>query len=251
VSSLHGVVSVIPLEGLPELEESDDLGLLLHAAAERAGGLDQADVVVVAQKAVSKVEGRVVRLDEIEPSARARELAGPEGDPRHLEVILRESREVVRLRPPLVIAETRHGFVCASAGVDASNAPSEGTLVLLPLDPDRSARRLRARLLELGGVDVAVIVSDSFGRAWRQGTTDVALGVAGIAPLLDLRGTADARGRELRTTQIAVADEIAGAAELVLGKSRRIPAAIVRGVDARGDGSASELVMPRERDLFR
>jgi coenzyme F420-0:L-glutamate ligase / coenzyme F420-1:gamma-L-glutamate ligase len=251
VSLLHGVVSVIPLEGLPELEESDDLGLLVHAAAERAGGLDQADVVVVAQKAVSKVEGRVVRLDEIEPSARARELAGPEGDPRHLEVILRESREVVRLRPPLVIAETRHGFVCASAGVDASNAPSEGTLVLLPLDPDRSARRLRARLLELGGVDVAVIVSDSFGRAWRQGTTDVALGVAGIAPLLDLRGTADARGRELRTTQIAVADEIAGAAELVLGKSRRIPAAIVRGVDARGDGSASELVMPRERDLFR
>jgi coenzyme F420-0:L-glutamate ligase / coenzyme F420-1:gamma-L-glutamate ligase len=251
VSLLHGVVSVIPLEGLPELEESDDLGLLLHAAAERAGGLDQADVVVVAQKAVSKVEGRVVRLDDIEPSARARELAGPEGDPRHLEVILRESREVVRLRPPLVIAETRHGFVCASAGVDASNAPSEGTLVLLPLDPDRSARRLRARLLELGGVDVAVIVSDSFGRAWRQGTTDVALGVAGIAPLLDLRGTADARGRELRTTQIAVADEIAGAAELVLGKSRRIPAAIVRGVDARGDGSASELVMPRERDLFR
>jgi coenzyme F420-0:L-glutamate ligase/coenzyme F420-1:gamma-L-glutamate ligase len=251
VSLLHGVVSVIPLEGLPELEESDDLGLLLHAAAERAGGLDQADVVVVAQKAVSKVEGRVVRLDDIEPSARARELAGPEGDPRHLEVILRESREVVRLRPPLVIAETHHGFVCASAGVDASNAPSEGTLVLLPLDPDRSARRLRARLLELGGVDVAVIVSDSFGRAWRQGTTDVALGVAGIAPLLDLRGTADARGRELRTTQIAVADEIAGAAELVLGKSRRIPAAIVRGVDARGDGSASELVMPRERDLFR
>jgi coenzyme F420-0:L-glutamate ligase / coenzyme F420-1:gamma-L-glutamate ligase len=251
VSLLHGVVSVIPLEGLPELEESDDLGLLVHAAAERAGGLDQADVVVVAQKAVSKVEGRVVRLDDIEPSARARELAGPEGDPRHLEVILRESREVVRLRPPLVIAETRHGFVCASAGVDASNAPSEGTLVLLPLDPDRSARRLRARLLELGGVDVAVIVSDSFGRAWRQGTTDVALGVAGIAPLLDLRGTADARGRELRTTQIAVADEIAGAAELVLGKSRRIPAAIVRGVDARGDGSASELVMPRERDLFR
>ena len=251
MSPVHGVVSVIPLEGLPELEESDDLGLLLHAAAERAGGLVQADVVVVAQKAVSKVEGRVVRLDEVEPSARARELAGPDGDARHLEVILRESREVIRSRPPLVIAETRHGFVCASAGVDASNAPSERTVVLLPLEPDTSARRLRAQLLELGGVDVGVIVSDSFGRAWRQGTTDVALGVAGIAPLLDLRGTADARGRELRTTQIAVADEIAGAAELVMGKDRRIPAAIVRGVDARGDGSASELVMPRERDLFR
>lgn len=246
-----GVVSVIPLAGLPELDADDDLGLLLHAAAERVGGLADADVVVVAQKAVSKVEGRVVRLEDVEPSERARELAGPDGDARHLEVILRESLEVVRSRPPLVIAETRHGFVCASAGVDASNAPEEGMLVLLPLDPDLSARRLRERLRELSGADVGVVVSDSFGRAWRQGTTDVALGVAGIAPLRDLRGTTDARGRELRTTQIAVADEIAGAAELVLGKARRVPAAIVRGIDVRGDGSAAELVMPRERDLFR
>jgi coenzyme F420-0:L-glutamate ligase / coenzyme F420-1:gamma-L-glutamate ligase len=244
-------VRVIALEGLPELEESDDLGLLLHASAERAGGLEPADVVVVAQKAVSKVEGRIVRLKEVEPSARARELAGPDADPRHLEVILRESREVVRVRPPLVIAETRHGFVCASAGVDASNAPDVGTLVLLPLDPDASARRLRKQLVALSGVDVGVIVSDSFGRAWRQGTTDVALGVAGISPLRDLRGTTDARGRQLRTTQIAVADELAGAAELVFGKSRHVPAAIVRGVDVRGDGSAAELVMPRDRDLFR
>lgn len=246
-----GAVSVIPLGGLPELEESDDLGYLLHAAAEGAGGLEQADVVVVAQKAVSKVEGRLVRLADVSPSERAIELAGPDGDPRHVEVILRESAEVVRSRPPLVIARTRHGFVCASAGVDASNAPGEDTVVLLPLDPDGSARRLRERLVALAGVDVGVIVSDSFGRAWRQGTTDVALGVAGIVPLLDLRGTTDARGRELRTTQIAVADEIAGAAELVLGKARQIPAAIVRGVEARGDGSADELVMPRDRDLFR
>jgi coenzyme F420-0:L-glutamate ligase/coenzyme F420-1:gamma-L-glutamate ligase len=244
-------VRVIALEGLPELEESDDLGLLLHASAERAGGLEPADVVVVAQKAVSKVEGRIVRLKEVEPSARARELAGPDADPRHLEVILRESREVVRVRPPLVIAETRHGFVCASAGVDASNAPDVGTLVLLPLDPDASAHRLRKRLVALSGVDVGVIVSDSFGRAWRQGTTDVALGVAGISPLRDLRGTTDARGRQLRTTQIAVADELAGAAELVFGKARHVPAAIVRGVDVRGNGSAAELVMPRDRDLFR
>ena len=246
-----GVVSVIPLVGLPELEESDDLPLLLHAAAERAGGLEDGDVVVVAQKAVSKVEGRVVRLSDVEPSERARELAGPDGDARHVEVILRESREVVRARPPLVIAETRHGFVCASAGVDASNAPGEDTVVLLPLDPDASAQQLRERLVKLSRRDVGVVVSDSFGRAWRQGTTDVALGVAGIAPLRDLRGTADARGRELRTTQIAVADEIAAAGELVLGKARQVPAAIVRGVDARGDGSAAELVMPRERDLFR
>ena len=245
------VVSVIPLEGLPELEPEDDLGLLLHGAATAVGGLEDGDVVVVAQKAVSKVEGRVVSIDGVEPSGRAVALAGPDGDPRHVEVILRESAEVVRSRPPLVIAETRHGFVCASAGVDASNKPGDDVLVLLPLDPDESARRLRVRLRELSGADVGVIVSDSFGRAWRQGTTDVALGVAGIAPLRDLRGTSDARGRELRTTQIAVADELAGAAELVMGKSRGVPAAIVRGVDVRGDGSASELVMPRERDLFR
>jgi coenzyme F420-0:L-glutamate ligase/coenzyme F420-1:gamma-L-glutamate ligase len=242
---------VIPLEGLPELAEGDDLGLLLHAAAERGGGLEDGDVVVVAQKAVSKVEGRLVRLTEVVPSTRAIELAGPDGDPRQIEVILRESAEVVRSRPPLVIARTRHGFVCASAGVDASNAPGDDTVVLLPLDPDASARRLRERLVSLAGVDVGVIVSDSFGRAWRQGTTDVALGVAGIVPLRDLRGTTDAHGHELRTTQIALADELAGAAELVLGKARQVPAAIVRGVDARGDGSGAELVMERDRDLFR
>jgi coenzyme F420-0:L-glutamate ligase / coenzyme F420-1:gamma-L-glutamate ligase len=244
-------VRVIALEGIPELREGDDLAAFVHEAAERLGGLEDADVVVVAQKAVSKVEGRVVRLADIEPSDRARELAGEDGDPRHLEVILREAREVVRSRPPLVIAETRHGFVCASAGVDASNAPEEGTLVLLPLDPDASAARLRARLAELSGADIGVIVSDSFGRAWRQGTTDVALGVAGLVALRDLRGTADARGRELHTTQIAVADELAGAAELVLGKAREVPAAVVRGIDVRGEGTAAEFVMPRERDLFR
>jgi coenzyme F420-0:L-glutamate ligase/coenzyme F420-1:gamma-L-glutamate ligase len=249
--SLPGVVSVIPLAGIPEVEPNDDLALMLHEAAARSGGLADGDVVVVAQKAVSKVEGRVVGLADVAPSERARELAGPDGDPRHLEVILRESAEVLRSRPPLVIAETRHGFVCASAGVDASNAPGDDLLVLLPLDPDASARRLRERLAELACVDVGVIVSDSFGRAWRQGTTDVALGVAEIAPLRDLRGTTDARGRELRTSQIAVADEIAGAAELVMGKARQVPAAIVRGVDVRGEGSATELIMPRERDLFR
>ena len=242
---------MVPLEGVPELRAGDDLAEALYEAARRAGGLEDGDVVVVAQKAVSKVEGRVVRLADVEPSARARELAGPDGDARHLEVILRESVEILRSRPPLVIAETRHGFVCASAGVDASNAPEGGMLVLLPLDPDASARRLRERLAALAGAGVAVIVSDSFGRPWRQGTTDVALGVAGLAPLRDLRGTLDATGHELRTTQIAVADEIAGAAELVLGKSKGIPAARVRGVDVRGDGSAAELVMPRERDLFR
>jgi len=249
--SVPGEVRVIPLLGLPELEEDDDLAGLLADACSRAGGLEEGDVVVVAQKAVSKVEGRVVRLSDIEPSARAIELAGEEGDPRQVEVILRETVEVVRSRPPLVISQTPHGFVCASAGVDASNAKGDGTVILLPLDPDASAVRLRERLVELTGIAPGVIVSDSFGRAWRQGTTDVALGVAGVVALRDLRGTTDSRGYELRSTMIAVADEIAGAAELVMGKANGVPAAIVRGVDAPGEGCAADIVMPRERDLFR
>jgi coenzyme F420-0:L-glutamate ligase / coenzyme F420-1:gamma-L-glutamate ligase len=192
----------------------------------------------------------VVRLDEVEPSEQARELAGT-GDPRQLEVILRESVRFVRVRPPLVIAETRHGFVCASAGVDASNAPEPGSVVLLPEDPDASAVRLREGLRELTGADIGVIVSDSFGRPWRQGTTDVAIGLAGVKPLLDLKGVRDPTGYELHATVIAVADELAGAAELVLGKTDRVPAAVIRGVDALGEGSARDLVMPPERDLFR
>jgi coenzyme F420-0:L-glutamate ligase/coenzyme F420-1:gamma-L-glutamate ligase len=238
---------VVPVAGIPELREGDDLGALIADAVE----LEDGDVVVVAQKAVSKVEGRVVRLDDVEPGARARELAGDEADPRHVEAILREAVRVVRARGPLVIAETRHGFVCASAGVDASNAPGAGTLVLLPLDPDASAARLRERLRGLTGRTVGVVVSDSFGRPWRQGTTDVAIGAAGVRVLLDLRGERDAAGYELRTTQIAVADEIAAAAELVLGKTRGVPAAVVRGLDVAGDGRARDLVMPAERDLFR
>jgi len=244
-------IRVIPLTGLPELEEGDDLAALLAEAAKRSGGLEEGDVVVVAQKAISKVEGRVVRLDEVVPSTRAVELAGPDGDPRHVEVILGESVEVVRSRPPLVIGRTRHGFVCASAGVDASNAKGPGTLILLPLDPDASAATLRVRLAELTGIAPGVIVTDSFGRAWRQGTTDVALGVAGIVALSDLRGTRDGRGYELQSTMVAIADEIAGAAELAMGKTRGVPAAIVRGLDADGDGHGADLVMPPGRDLFR
>jgi coenzyme F420-0:L-glutamate ligase / coenzyme F420-1:gamma-L-glutamate ligase len=237
-------IQVLPLEGMPEIEEGDDLAGLLAEAAGRFGGFETGDVLVVAQKVVSKVEGRVVALADIEPSEEARGHAG-DGDPRHVEVILRETARVVRSRPPLIIAETRHGFVCASAGVDASNAPGVDTVVLLPLDPDASARALHERL------KVAVIVSDSFGRPFRHGTTDVAIGVAGLPPLRDLRGTRDGSGYELKTTQIAVADEIAGAAELVMGKADGIPAAIVRGLQVEGDGSARELVMPPDRDLFR
>jgi len=239
-------VTIWPVEGLPEIREGDDLGALIAGRAE----LQDGDVLVVAQKAVSKAEGRIVRLSEIEASAEARELAA-DHDPRQLEVILREAARLVRTRPPLVIAETRHGFVCASAGVDASNAPEPGMVVLLPEDPDASAARIRERASDLTGAEVGVIVSDSFGRAWRQGTTDVAIGVAGVRPLLDLKGLRDATGYELHATVIAVADELAGAAELVMGKTAGVPAAVIRGFDARGGGSARELVMPRERDLFR
>lgn len=240
------MIEIRPVDGLPEIREGDDLAALIAERAELRDG----DVLVVAQKAVSKSEGRVLALAEVEPSERARELAG-DGDPRRVEVILGQSARVVRSRPPLLIAETRHGFVCASAGVDSSNAPAADTVVLLPEDPDGSAARLRNRLRELTGADVGVIVSDSFGRAWRQGTTDVAIGLSGIQPLQDLQGERDAVGYELHATVIAVADELAAAAELVMGKTDGIPAAVVRGVDVRGEGTARDLVMPAERDLFR
>ena len=238
-------LTVWPVRGLPELRAEDDLAQLIVDRAE----LESGDVLVVAQKAISKIEARVVRLDDVEPSVRAVELAG-DGDPRRIEVVLGEARRIVRTRGSLVIAETRHGFVCASAGVDASNTPEPGTLVLLPVDPDASAARLRARLHELTGHDLGVVVSDSFGRPWRQGTTDVAIGAAGIDVLRDLKGERDPIGYELRSTVIAVADEIAGAAELVMGKLDRVPVAIARGLDAAGEGTARDLVMPAERNLF-
>jgi coenzyme F420-0:L-glutamate ligase/coenzyme F420-1:gamma-L-glutamate ligase len=243
------------LRGIPELVEGDDLAALIVEAAARAGrGLEDGDVVVVAQKAVSKVEGRVVPLAEIEASPRAIEIATSgeqQEDPRRIQAILDETAEIVRVRPPLVISETRHGFVCASAGVDASNTGGQERVVLLPVAPDASAQALRDRLRELTGRTVGVIVTDSFGRAWRTGTTDVAIGCAGIRPLVDWHGHTDSDGYVLHATTIAVADEIAGAAELVRGKLDATPVAVVRGLDVAGDGSAQELVMPRERDLFR
>ena len=241
------MIQVLPVEGLPEIVEGDDLASLIAAAIELRDG----DVVCVAQKVVSKAEGRVVRLDEVEPSDEARRLAGADGDPRRLEIVLREAVRVVRSRPPLVIAETRHGFVCASAGVDASNAPAPDTVVLLPEDPDASAARLRDALEDLTGRSLAVIVTDTFGRSWRLGITNVAIGAAGTEVLRDLRGVYDPAGYELHSTVIAVADEIAAAAELVMGKTARIPAAVVRGLDVAGDGTASELLMPPGHDLFR
>ncbi len=228
-----GEIRIIPLTGIPEVGRGDDLGALVGDAVERASGLEKGDVLVVAHKVVSKAEGRVEKTDDV------------------LSVILREARAVRRRRDELVIAETEHGFVCASAGVDRSNTPGEGWVVLLPRDPDASAAGIRSALGERFGIAPAVVVSDSFGRAWRQGTTDVAIGVSGMSPLLDLRATDDAAGRLLESTIIAVADELAGAAELVMGKAEGVPAVLVRGYRAGpGDGSARELVMPPERDLF-
>jgi coenzyme F420-0:L-glutamate ligase/coenzyme F420-1:gamma-L-glutamate ligase len=241
-----GGFSIFPVAGIPELRKGDDLAALIAERVE----LEDDDIVVVVQKAISKVEGRVVRLDDVEPSERAVEIAGSEGDPRRIEWILREAKRVVRVRAPLVICETRHGFICASAGVDQSNTPEKGTLVLLPLDPDASAAALRDALRVRTGRDVGVVVTDSFGRPWRQGTTDVAIGAAGVEVMRELSGERDPTGYELKATVIAIADEIAGAAQLVSGKLDRVPVSIVRGLDARGDGKATDIPIPPELDLF-
>jgi coenzyme F420-0:L-glutamate ligase/coenzyme F420-1:gamma-L-glutamate ligase len=239
--------SVFPVTGIPELVEGDDLAAMILERIELVDG----DVVVVAQKAISKIEGRIIRLDGIDPSEQAVEIAGTGGDAaRRIEVILREAKRVVRVRAPLVICETRDGFICASAGVDASNAPEPGTLVLLPLDSDASAAQLREVLEAESGRDLGVIVTDSFGRPWRQGTTDVAIGASGVVVLQDLEGERDPIGYELHATVIAIADEIAGAAQLVSGKLARVPVTIVRGLDVRGDGRATDIPIPPERDLF-
>jgi coenzyme F420-0:L-glutamate ligase/coenzyme F420-1:gamma-L-glutamate ligase len=235
-------LEIIPVHGVPEVRPGDDLAgaLATAAATEPETTLREGDVVVVTQKVVSKAEGRLVRLDPDDPDAK-----------RHL--IESESVRILRRRHGLVISETRHGFVCASAGVDLSNV-EEGWAALLPVDPDRSARRLRDGIRARAGVEVGVIVSDTFGRAWRRGLVDVAIGCAGIAGVVDLRGTTDADGRELVVTQVAIADELAAAAELVMGKAQRVAAAIVRGVDAtwlRPSDVKTELVRHPSEDLFR
>jgi coenzyme F420-0:L-glutamate ligase/coenzyme F420-1:gamma-L-glutamate ligase len=229
---------VVPVPGLPEVRPGDDLAGMVAAACEAAIGLHDGDVVVVTQKVVSKAEGRLVDID-------------PETG--HRPIVEAESVRILRRRGDLIIAETEHGFVCANAGVDLSNVEA-GQAALLPKDPDRSARRIRDALTHRFGVEVAVIVSDTFGRPWRRGVTDVAIGVAGLRPVIDLRGTADALGRELQVTEVAVADELAAAAELVMGKSTGIAVAVLRGVDPAwlGDGSvADDLVRRPDEDLFR
>jgi len=239
--------------GIPEVRRGDDLAALIAGAVAREGRrIEAGDVVVVAQKVVSKAEGATVKLDEVTPSAAAQAWADANGkDARVVEAVLRESRRIVRMEHGVLIAETRHGFVCANAGVDASNVPA-GFVTLLPVDPDASAERLRAALSAAFGCPVAVVVSDTFGRPWREGVVNVAIGVAGLRPLLDYRGTTDAHGRPLTSTVIAVADELAAAAELVTRKSACTPVAIVRGAaEWIGEGTAQMLVREAARDLFR
>jgi coenzyme F420-0:L-glutamate ligase/coenzyme F420-1:gamma-L-glutamate ligase len=241
----------LPLLGLPDFASGDDLGASLVEAAGRIGGFREGDIVVVAHKVVSKCEGALVDLRGVTPSRRARSIAGRR-DPRLVQVILDQARAIVRRRGSFLITETHHGFVCAASGVDASNAPDDDTVVLLPTDPDASAQRLRSAVAESTGARVGVIISDSFGRAWRRGSVDVAIGAAGVRTVADLRGEGDDRGRPLTMTFIAIADEIAGAAELVMGKARRVPAVVVRGADAFiGEDRASTLVRSRDSDLFR
>jgi coenzyme F420-0:L-glutamate ligase / coenzyme F420-1:gamma-L-glutamate ligase len=242
------------LAGLPEVRPGDDLAALL-ADALGPDGLRAGDVLVVAHKVVSKAEGRVRALTDVAPGERAVELAAEhDKDPRMVQAVLDESAEVLRATRGVLICVTRHGFVCANAGVDASNAPA-GCVVLLPLDPDASARRLRAGLRERTGIAPGVLVTDSFGRAWRHGQSEVAIGCAGLAPLEDWRGRADAEGRELRATWIAVADQAAGAADLARAKDSREPAVLVRGLErhvTEEDGpGAGALLRPEAEDLFR
>jgi coenzyme F420-0:L-glutamate ligase / coenzyme F420-1:gamma-L-glutamate ligase len=250
------VIELAPLPGLPEVRPGDDLAALLAEAAVRLdGGLAAGDVVAVAHKVVSKAEGRVIALADVEPGEAARALAAEHGkDPRHVQVVLDEAAELVRAERGRLIARTRHGFVCANAGVDASNAGGPDRLVLLPLDPDASARRLRAALRERLGAAPAVVITDSFGRAWRHAQCEVAIGVAGLTPVEDWRGLPDSDGRVLHATAIAVADEAAAAADLVRAKSSREPAVRVRGLGrhvTEDDGpGAAALVRPRDEDLF-
>jgi coenzyme F420-0:L-glutamate ligase/coenzyme F420-1:gamma-L-glutamate ligase len=247
-------LTAVALDGLPEIVLDDDLGALI---AERLpGALVAGDVLVVAHKVVSKAEGRVRALAEVSPGARASQLAADlRKDPRHVQVVLDESREVLRAAGSVLICVTHHGFVCANAGVDASNVPGDEVVVMLPADPDESARALRDRLRALTGVAPAVVITDSFGRAWRHGQVDVAIGCAGLSPLEDWRGRADTAGREMRATWIAVADELAAAADLARTKDGRRPVVLIRGADRHviaddGPGAAA-LLRPKAEDLFR
>lgn len=250
-------LSLIALPGIPDIAPGDDLAAVILAALERAGlRLQDGDVLVITQKIVSKAEGRAVPLDAITPTETALALAEATGkDPRLTEVILQESRGVIRQRGGVLIMETHHGWICANAGVDRSNVKDAAgeVALLLPLDPDASARHIREALSAATGADIAIIISDTHGRAWREGTVNVAIGVAGMRPLADLRGQRDRYGYILRVTVVARADELAAAAGLLMGQAAEgVPVVLIRGADyPRGEGRAVEMQRPPERDLFR
>jgi len=249
----HQEISVIGIAGIPEIMRGDNLGhIISNAIKHHSLSMFASDILVVAQKVVSKAEGKTVRLDNIRPSTMAMEWARAYGkDPRVVEAALNESIRIVRMDRGVLISETRHGFVCANAGVDTSNV-EDGYITLLPDDPDGSAQRLRQSLRHELGSDIAVIVSDTFGRPWREGLVNVALGVAGLEPLIDLRGKPDWKGQPLKVTVMAVADELASAAELVMAKAAGLPAALIRGYPyQRGESSARSLIRAPEADLFR
>lgn len=249
-----GSLTILGLRYIPQVGLGDNLGEIVVTAANKQGAqLKNDDVVVVAQKIVSKAEGRFVSLGDVKPSAKARRIAGAmKKDSRHIEVILRETKRVVRQRGAHLIVETRHGLVCANAGVDKSNVEGEDVVTLLPMNPDSSARRIRRQIRESAGKVVSVIVSDTFGRPWRLGQTNVAIGLSGMRPLIDYRGTKDMFGYPLSVTRMAVADELAAAAELVMNKVDGIPVAIIRGYShPRARGSARQLVRSAKEDLFR
>lgn len=246
-------VRIFGLPGIPEIHEGDDLAGMIVEAARAQGGIEERDAVVVTQKVVSKAEGRIVDLAGVTPSAFAQQIADQwEKDARQVEVVLSETKRIVRMGHGVVICETHHGFICANAGVDASNVEKTGTVCLLPVDSDASARRIHARIFDAFGVRAGVIVSDSFGRPWREGIVNFAIGCAGMLPLLDYTGQSDPAGYELRVTAMAVVDELAAAAELVHGKLARMPVAVIRGAEyTPGDGAVSEIIREAERDLFR
>ncbi len=245
-------IRLLPLTGIPAVGPGDDLARLLANAAQACGIALSGGVLVVCQKVVSKAEGRIVALADVEPSERARKIAAEDAkDPRHVELVLRESARIVRHGRGVMICETKHGFVCANAGVDLSNAPAEGVAVLLPVDPDASAAALRQALLERGAGLLAIVVSDTFGRPWREGLVDVAIGCAGIAPLSDQRGERDLAGRELQVTTTATADQLAAAAGMLMRKDAGVPAVWIDGLPIRGDGSVRETLRDPSTDLFR
>jgi len=246
-------IRLVALPGIPAVQPGDDLGALIRAAARRASIPLTAGALVIAQKIVSKAEGRIVALSDVTPSAEAIKLAAEDRrDPRQLELVLRETARIVRRGHGVTISETKHGFVCANAGVDLSNAATPDSAVLLPLDPDASARALRDALLADGAAPpFAVIISDTFGRPWREGLVDVALGSAGIDPICDLRGTADLGGRELRATATATADQLAAAAGLLMRKDAGTPAVWIEGIEIKGDGEIRNTLRTPATDLFR